>query len=57
MKVPLEIVFSPIKGGFLIETGSRSGEWHKDGKLIASWRKQGSKRKTVVTWHVTETPQ
>jgi hypothetical protein len=50
MKVPLEIVRSPIKGGFWIETGLHSGEWHKDGKLIASWSR-GKDKKAVVTWH------
>lgn len=49
MKIPLEVVFSPVKGGMFV-ADRKSGEWWKAGKLIADWRISRS-GDVSITWH------
>jgi hypothetical protein len=55
MNIPAELLLAVVakKGGAFLETGRYSGEWRKDGQLIATWSR-GKNKKAVVTWH-TET--
>jgi hypothetical protein len=46
--IPVEILFSDIKGG-VFETDGYTGQWWRGGKLVAEWKRV--KGKAVVTWH------
>jgi hypothetical protein len=49
VKIPVELLFSPIKDGHFEETGPHSGEWWRGGRVIAEWRRDKN-GDAVVTW-------
>lgn len=49
MKIPVELLFSPIKGGHFEATGLHSGEWWRGGRVIAEWHRDKN-GDAVVTW-------